>query len=383
VKIAKPRDGEPIRLVMTSAGQPRYRVRIDAGLDPETGKRVQVRSTHDTLSAARAAVSAHRSDRDRGILVSLDRRNRSTFKDFAEAWIAARETSGKIRPNTAFGYRQNVSTANGIFGAKAVADVTDADVETLISAGAKAGRTKRTASLRLFVLRAIFKEAIRQKIIARNPAEFVEARGAESKRREGLTGEQLAQLRAHLTDDRLYAAWLLVLLGLRRSEVLGLTWADVDFEAETLKIERSRALVTGDVTTVGPTKTLRGRRVLPLPEDVLSALGELQDTSRAAHGAEHAATGHVVVDEIGRPLRHERLSDMWSEHCVAAGVPGVTLHAARHSSVTAMREAGVADYIVAAWHGHDEVVMKRTYTTAHPEAMANAGKALSETLFGA
>jgi integrase len=383
VKIAKPRDGEPIRLVTTSAGQPRYRVRIDAGLDPETGKRVQVRSTHDTLSAARAAVSAHRSDRDRGVLVSLDRRNRSTFKDFAEAWIAARETSGKIRANTAIGYRQNVSKANEFFGAKAVADVTDADVEALISAGVKAGRTKRTASLRLFVLRAIFKDAIRQKIVARNPAEFVEARGAESKRREGLTGEQLARLRASLTGDRLYAVWLLVLLGLRRSEVLGLTWADLDLQAETLMIERSRALVTGDVTTVGPTKTLRGRRVLPLPKDVLCALGDLRDSARRTHGAKHAATGNVVVDEVGQPLRHERLSDMWTEHCTAIGLPGVTLHAARHSSVTAMREAGVADFIVAAWHGHDEVVMKRTYTTAHPKAMAEAGSALSQRLFRA
>ena len=47
-----------------------------------------------------------------------------------------------------------------------------------------------------------------------------------------------------------------------------------------------------------------------------------------------------------------------------------TLHAARHSTVTFMRNAGVPDHIVAAWHGHDEVVMRRTYSHVHSQADA-------------
>ena len=57
---------------------------------------------------------------------------------------------------------------------------------------------------------------------------------------------------------------------------------------------------------------------------------------------------------------------MWRQHCEAAGVRPVTLHGARHTSVTAMRKAGVPDDVVAAWHGHDKVVMRRTYS--HPDA---------------
>jgi integrase len=63
-------------------------------------------------------------------------------------------------------------------------------------------------------------------------------------------------------------------------------------------------------------------------------------------------------------------------------VPDVTLHEARHSSVTAMRDAGVADHVVAAWHGHDEAVMRRTYSHAQPERMAEAGEALALVLGG-
>jgi integrase len=68
---------------------------------------------------------------------------------------------------------------------------------------------------------------------------------------------------------------------------------------------------------------------------------------------------------------------MWRRHCLAAGVPAVRLHEARHSSVTAMRAAGVPDHVVAAWHGHNEVVMRRTYSHPDAEALAEAGRRLA------
>ena len=66
----------------------------------------------------------------------------------------------------------------------------------------------------------------------------------------------------------------------------------------------------------------------------------------------------------------------------AAGIPEVTLHAARHSSVTAMRDAGVPDHVVAAWHGHDENIMPKAYSHAQPSGLSEAG-AILERIFGA
>ena len=82
--------------------------------------------------------------------------------------------------------------------------------------------------------------------------------------------------------------------------------------------------------------------------------------------------------EAGEPCGTEGWTDAWRTHCSAAEVSAVSLHAARHSSVTLLRDAGVADHLVAAWHGHDEVVMRRTYSHAHREALAAAGDALAE-----
>ena len=81
---------------------------------------------------------------------------------------------------------------------------------------------------------------------------------------------------------------------------------------------------------------------------------------------------------------HARLSGSRRRHpagrqlCVAAGVPVATLHTARHSAVTAMRNAGVADHMVAAFAGHEEVVMRRTYSHADSEGLAAAGRALAD-----
>lgn len=386
MRIAQPRHGEPIQLVFTNLdprgnrtqdSEPRYRVTLDAEPYP-SGKRRQVRTTHATLTAARAHIAAHRADRDRGVLTSLDRRrNRQAFDAFAESWIAVRERTGKIRPNTAVGYRSAVRRANAAFGAKSVHDVTEEDIERMAAAITEAGRTQRSAAFTLFVVRAVFKEAMRRGLVSRNPAEFVEASGKASKPREALTTDEVAKLRRSLSQDRLFACWLLTIFGLRRSEVLALVWPDVDLSAGTLAIERGRVDVNGR-SVLGKPKTQRGTRTLPLPPDVLGSLRKLRKTQLAAFGAEQARTGYMAVNEAGEPMRPERWTDLWREHCRVAGVPAVTLHGARHSSVTTMRNAGVPDHIVAAWHGHDEVVMRRTYSHAHPAELAAAGNTLSE-----
>ena len=80
----------------------------------------------------------------------------------------------------------------------------------------------------------------------------------------------------------------------------------------------------------------------------------------------------MAVDEGPRPLRPEAYSDAWSDLCEAAGVPRVTLHGARHGSVTRMRNAGVPGHLVAAFHGHTEAVMALTYS--HVEVQKIRGR---------
>jgi integrase len=376
VRIAQPKDGEPIRLVFTKAGEPRYRVRLDT--DPHAdGRRRQVWTTHRSLSDARSHVEAHRTDRDRGVLTPPDKQ---TFKAYAERWHDVR--SRRVREITARSYKGCLGHAYDAFGSKPLNKVARPDVERVVAELADAGRSKRTSSLTLFVIRSVFEDALHDGLIVRNPAARVEAAGRGQKNRSALSTDDLTKLRKHLASDRLFAVWLLTLIGIRRSEVMGLRWSDIDLVEKTLTIARGRVDVDGKRTSEGPPKTRRGARTLPLPADVLAALRALRQVQLADFGAEQVRSGYVAVDAVGEPMRPERWTDLWKEHCETAGVATVTLHAARHSSVTAMREAGVPDHIVAAWHGHDEYVMRNVYSHADAKGMAAAGETLTAAFSG-
>jgi integrase len=306
---------------------------------------------------------------------------RQTFDTAADEFIARKALTR--REVTVTSYKAALTHPREDFGTKRLADVTPTDIERTVAKLVKLGRSKRTAELMLHVVRAIFKDAVKAKTIASNPAEDVEPRGVDAKERAGLSAADVAKLRKYLASDRLYACWLLTLLGLRRSEVLGLRWSDIDLTAKTLTISRGRVLADGRAKTVeGKTKTMRGVRTLPLLPDLLAALRKLRDSQLAEFGATQIREGLIALDEAGEPIRPERYSDLWREACKAAGVPVVTLHGARHSAVTTMRDAGVPDHIVAKFAGHDEVVMRRVYSHADAEGLETAAKALS-TAYGA
>jgi len=169
------------------------------------------------------------------------------------------------------------------------------------------------------VLRSIFGQALDDGLIVRNPAAKVQASGTAPKQRQALSGGDRATLRAHVAGDRLGAMWCLTLAGLRRSEILALRWADVDLSAGTVTVSRSiTADASGRRGAPTGTRTHSGARCLPLVGDVVALLSTL----RADHGA------------------------------------------ARHTSVTTLRAAGVSDDVVGAWHGHDETIMRAVYS--HP-----------------
>ena len=168
---------------------------------------------------------------------------------------------------------------------------------------------------------------------------------------------------------------MLTLAGLRRSELLALRWTDFDPTTGALSITKGRPFIGGEQGT----KTQRGERVLPLDAERIRLLEELRARQVELYGEEPVANGHLVVNALARPMRPEEWSRRWRDLCKStAGVrDDHTLHAARHSTVTFMRNAGVPDHIVAAWHGHDEVVMRRTYSHVHADQMRTGGAALT------
>ena len=175
----------------------------------------------------------------------------------------------------------------------------------------------------------------------------------------------MRKLLAHVAGDRLAHAWHPALSGLRRGEIGGLRWSDVDLDAGTLTIAHNRVSVNGAAMDSAP-KTDRSARVLPLTPALTAALrraAAVQKTERLALGPDYGAGEHVVCDQAGRSYHPDSLSDFWRALCTAAGVPRIRLHDARHTCATLMHLQGVPIVTISAWLGHaDPAFTMRTYT---------------------
>jgi integrase len=188
--------------------------------------------------------------------------------------------------------------------------------------------------------------------------------------------------RGGATLERLAAAWRLTLYGLRRGEVCGLVWDDIDLGARTVTIGRARVLVEGRAIVKTP-KSANGFRTLPLDDVLMAALQALHDrqvTEEMDAGTAYAASGSVVADELGAAVPLHWFSDEFHRLAAKAGVPDIRLHDGRHTVNSLMAAVGVPPHIRAAWCGHTVQVNESTYTHARPEDLAVAGAALSKII---
>ncbi|UXA10750.1 site-specific integrase [Mycobacterium sp. SMC-8] len=192
------------------------------------------------------------------------------------------------------------------------------------------------------------------------------------------TVAEVQQFREAARGHRLYACWLLSMYGLRRSEVLGLRWSDID--GEILRIRQGRVAV-GTETVEGAPKSRRSRRDLPLPGELTEALRSLktrQKSEALALGVEWSDDRLIAVQPDTGPVRHEWFSDEFHRLRKAAGLRRIHLKGLRNTSVSLMLDQHHPVHIVAAWHGHDPAVSLSIYS----DAKADELKAASTALFG-
>lgn len=351
--------GDPIKRVTLADGRTRYRFVIDVGTRPD-GKRDQRTFTYDKLGEARAERARIISERAKGSYV---RPSKVTLSAHLDEWMAGKRA---IKASTRRNYDDALKPVRERFGHRVMQDVTRLDVQRLVD-DMLAGTTRRvgtkgkplsvrTVKLTLTVLEQAFSAAIDAGTLARNPARNIELPERAKRPATVWDEDQVRTFLAAVADDRLYAAWLLTLLGMRRGEVLGLRWSDVDLTRGTLTIAQNRVLVAGRVE-IGTPKTRNSARTLPLPEPVATALKALkacQARERLAAGRAYSPTDLIVINEIGEPVHPEWYSDRFWSLSKRAGLPRIRLHDARHSTASILRQRGERGEVVAAWLGHSD-----------------------------
>ena len=163
----------------------------------------------------------------------------------------------------------------------------------------------------------------------KNPMRAVSPPNKRQREAKFYTPEQLGVLLAKAVGTRLeLPMYICAYLGLRRGELCGLRWSDVDLEHQTITIENTRTQAGKKEIEKG-TKTASSTRTLYLPDtlcDMLKAAKEHQQACRATYKNAYDDNDYVVVMEDGRPFRPNYLSELFGKFLADNDLPKIVLH---------------------------------------------------------
>jgi integrase len=157
--------------------------------------------------------------------------------------------------------------------------------------------------------------------------------------------------------------------GCRCGEILGLRWQDVDLDRAEVRIAQTIQRVPGRGSIVGPPKTDRGRRRIPLSQTIVDLLRRhkaRQNAWRLQLGPAWPATDLVFTTPLGQPIASGTLRNVFRRACATAGVPRIRLHDLRHTHATLLLLANIHPRKVADRLGHASTAMTDRYSHVLP-----------------
>lgn len=296
-----------------------------------TTKRVRVYGA--TRAEAHTKLTEAKAKNDRGI-PTTDKEWQ--LGDYLDYWLEDVVKPNR-RPTTYESYESNVRNyLKPGLGAVRLTRLTVPVLQRFLNQQLGDGRSVRKVQMLRETLSTALTQAMYEELLPRNVARLVKLPGRESKDIEPWTPDEVTRFFDVARDHRWYPAFLLVALyGLRRGEVLGLRWEDIDTTASVIRIRQQVVRATG-VIHIGPLKTRAGRRDLPLLTAVADEI--------ANHRAQQM---HVSGDDLvfttssGSSIEPNKLTKVFYDICVQHGLRKIKLHHLRHTAATILKDLGV------------------------------------------
>ena len=339
---------------------------------------------------------------DRSVTV---RPSSQTLADFLDEWLEVQERTRK--PSTVGGYRNIVRS----WVAPHIGHVQLCDLDWRVFVAlyddlrAHGGRPTKAARVRAkaygtkpegsplgprtvqsvhVLLRSALGYAVERELLQVNPTDRIPKSLRPTHRptlAEGKHWEphEAAAFLEATRDDRWHALWAVGLdTGARRGELLALRWSDVDWGTRTVHITKNRVVVDGAVHE-GTPKSTRSVRDVNVGARAVAALRRWQRDQLADTGRSE----FVFTDELGAPLRPDRMNHLLRQAAKRAGVPNVGPHGMRHTAATLALAAGVPLHVVSQRMGHaDTSITASLYAHVLKAQQTGAGDIMDRALYG-
>jgi integrase len=316
---------------------------------------------------------------------------RMTVGEFLDRWLAD-YAKAKVLPKTFERYQEMIDGhIRPALGSYLLPKLAPLHIQSFYSealaSGRKDGRGGLSAQSVVHFHRLLHKalaQAVKWQLLARNPVDAVEPPRAERQEMRALDEDETARLLGLLEGNRLYIpALLAVTTGLRRGEILGLRWGDVDLAAGTLTVQQPLEQTKDGLRFKSP-KTHRSRRSLALPAMAIEGLRShraSQAEERLALGAAWKEHGLVCPCRDGAAWAPDTRSTAFAAFVRWSGVKPFRFHDLRHSHATHLLRAGVHPKVVSERLGHSSVgITLDTYSHVLPGMQQDAVRLIDGAL---
>ena len=314
------------------------------------------------------------------------------FETFAEEWFEEYALP-RLRHTTYERMRKLCPRTYDALGHKRIDKITPRDVQQFINSLTKDGVNKRTGGglsqktikHYLSFISDVFSYAVRMELAERNPCEKVMLPKPENVEKKIYSQEEMQKLLHLMNGEPIkYKAffYLMAYTGMRRGEMLGLEWKDIDFISGVISIHRTSNYTTEFGTYTDTTKTKRSQRSLKIaPQilDMLKALRHFQESEEQRLGSKWNPTDRLFTTWNGKDMNPQTPYHWLKKFCERNSLPFYGIHSFRHFAASSMIAAGIDVTTVSGTLGHcNSMQTLNTYSHMFQDAQAKVASAMNK-----
>lgn len=302
---------------------------------------------------------------------------KTTLEVFLVNWIEQKKTRLRIATAQQYDWAANSYIVPAI-GKLKLSDVTPGSVQRLYDDLLAHQVGKRTIQVIHAVIHGCLEHAIKLGLLGRNASDACIVPKPEKKEMAVWTESQVSAFLLYIRHHKNEILYHLALAtGMRRGELLGLKWTDVDWVGKTLRVQRQAFEPNGGGVIFQEPKSDRGKRSIELGDGMMQRIREqmkLVDQARRFAGGRWREHELIFPSTIGTPQRGENISHEFAGLVQKSGLPRIRLHDCRHTAASIMLSHGIPPIIVSGILGHSLAVLMDKYAHFIPSSQGAAAR---------